>query len=114
MKIPFLRRVLPVLVIAVLPLAAHADMPFGISVTLAPPPLPVYVQPPCPAAGYLWIPGYWAWSPAGYYWVPGTWALPPQVGLLWTPGYWGWMNAVPAPRGSPRGPDARTPRRDRR
>ena len=45
MKIPFLRRVLPVLVIAVLPLAAHADMPFGISVTLAPPPLPVYVQP---------------------------------------------------------------------
>jgi hypothetical protein len=94
MQIPFIRRVLPVLVLAALPLVANADVLFGVSVTIAPPPLPVYVQPPCPAVGYLWIPGYWAWSPAGYYWVPGTWVLPPQVGLLWTPGYWGWMNGI--------------------
>jgi len=55
----------------------------------APPPLPTYVQPPCPYDGYLWSPGYWAWGPAGYYWVPGVWVRPPHHGLLWTPGYWG-------------------------
>jgi hypothetical protein len=59
-----------------------------------PPPLPVYAQPPCPVAGYLWTPGYWAWAPAGYYWVPGTWVAPPRVGLLWTPGYWGFVGGV--------------------
>jgi hypothetical protein len=60
-----------------------------ISVAIGPPALPVYSQPICPAPGYIWVPGYWAWSPDGYYWVPGTWALPPDPGLLWTPGYWG-------------------------
>jgi WXXGXW repeat (2 copies) len=59
-----------------------------VSANFAPPALPVYEQPLCPAEGYLWSPGYWAWSPYGYYWVPGTWVLPPESGLLWTPGYW--------------------------
>jgi WXXGXW repeat (2 copies) len=63
-----------------------------ISVGFAPPPLPVYTQPPCPASGYLWTPGYWAYGPYGYYWVPGTWVLAPVNGYLWTPGYWGWGN----------------------
>src|ERR1019366_2740495 len=49
-----------------------------------PPPLPEYVQPPCPEEGYLWTPGYWAFANGGYYWVPGTWVQPPQVGFLWT------------------------------
>ena len=64
---------------------------FGVSVSVgvAPPPLPVYDQPPIPESGYIWTPGYWAWSDDGYYWVPGTWVQPPQEGLLWTPGYWG-------------------------
>src|SRR5262249_37076663 len=61
-----------------------------IQVGFAPPSLPVYVQPACPGDGYIWTPGYWAYSPDGYYWVPGTWVLAPQPGLLWTPGYWGW------------------------
>ncbi|HXY49543.1 MAG TPA: YXWGXW repeat-containing protein [Terriglobales bacterium] len=65
-----------------------------VSVTIAPPVLPVYAQPPCPGDGYIWTPGYWAYGPAGYYWVPGTWVMPPTVGLLWTPGYWGWGNGV--------------------
>lgn len=60
----------------------------AISISIAPPVLPVYSQPPCPIEGYLWTPGYWAWSSAGYYWVPGVWVHPPQVGVLWTPGYW--------------------------
>lgn len=59
-----------------------------ISVNFGPPALPVYEQPFCPAEGYVWAPGYWAWSPYGYYWVPGTWVSAPEAGLLWTPGYW--------------------------
>ncbi len=54
-----------------------------------PPPLPDYQQPPPPADGYVWTPGYWAWSPSGYYWVPGAWVEPPYDAALWTPGYWG-------------------------
>ena len=50
----------------------------------APPPLPEYDQPPIPATGYLWAPGYWAWNSYEYFWVPGTWIEPPQPGLLWT------------------------------
>jgi hypothetical protein len=59
-----------------------------------PPELPVYDQPPIPAPGYVWTPGYWAVGPNGYYWVPGTWVEPPTVGLLWTPGYWGWRDGI--------------------
>jgi hypothetical protein len=70
--------------------AAEVDL----QVNEAPPPLPVYEQPPCPVEGYLWTPGYWAWAPGGYYWVPGTWVAPPRVGLLWTPGYWGFVGGV--------------------
>ena len=65
-----------------------------ISVNFAPPVLPVYVQPPLPAPGYIWTPGYWAYGDAGYYWVPGVWVQPPTVGLLWTPGYWGYAGGV--------------------
>ncbi len=61
----------------------------AVSISIAPPLFPVYVQPPCPQPGYLWTPGYWAWGIDGYYWVPGVWVAPPRIGLLWTPGYWG-------------------------
>jgi hypothetical protein len=59
-----------------------------------PPELPVYDQPPMPAPGYIWTPGYWGGGPLGYFWVPGTWVEPPSVGLLWTPGYWGWHDGI--------------------
>jgi len=65
-----------------------------ISVNFAPPVLPVYVQPPLPAPGYIWTPGYWAYGDAGYYWVPGVWVQPPTPGFLWTPGYWGYGGGV--------------------
>src|SRR6516162_7026489 len=45
---------------------------FVVSVRVAPPTLPVYAQPTCPVPGYIWEPGYWAYSDEGYYWVPGT------------------------------------------
>jgi hypothetical protein len=59
----------------------------GISIGIAPPPIPIYQQPYAPGAGYIWTPGYWAYD-SGYYWVPGAWILPPRIGFLWTPGYW--------------------------
>ncbi|MBW4038242.1 MAG: BcpO-related WXXGXW repeat protein [Acidobacteria bacterium] len=71
---------------------AHAGI--FVSVAIAPPALPVYVQPPLPAPGYLWTPGYWAYGDAGYFWVPGVWVQPPSVGLLWTPGYWGFAGGL--------------------
>jgi hypothetical protein len=84
--------ILPLALLFVLPSIAHAQV--AISITLAPPVIPVYTQPACPVAGYLWTPGYWAWGPAGYYWVPGVWVAPPRVGVLWTPGYWGFVGGV--------------------
>ena len=60
-----------------------------ISVKVAPPPIAVFDQPPCPGDGYIWTPGYYQYGDYGYYWVSGAWVLPPSVGLLWTPGYWG-------------------------
>jgi hypothetical protein len=75
------------------PLGAWSQM--SVAIDIAPPPLPIYAQPPAPADGYIWMPGYWAWNaPDGdYYWVPGTWVLAPSVGSLWTPGYWGFEGA---------------------
>lgn len=83
-----LRIFLLAITVAVLPVQSFAGI--FISATIAPPPLPVYTQPPCPAYGYMWTPGYWGYGSAGYFWVPGVWVRPPAAGLLWTPGYWGW------------------------
>jgi hypothetical protein len=75
------------------PSAASAQFSIGVSVNLGPPPIPYFPQPPIPAYGYIWTPGYWAWDPAyGYYWVPGEWIRPPRIGFLWTPGYWAWRD----------------------
>jgi hypothetical protein len=90
----FFRNVVLVGTLLASPAASLAQFSIGISINIAPPILPVYVQPACPAANYLWSPGYWAWSSndGDYYWVPGTWVLAPRPGYLWTPGYWGWGN----------------------
>ena len=85
-----IRYLLPLLIILAVPATSLAQ--FSASITIAPPELVVYAQPPCPQDGYLWTPGYWAYGDEGYYWVPGTWVEPPTVGYLWTPGYWGWSN----------------------
>jgi hypothetical protein len=80
----------------VIPVTSGAMPRVGVvvSVRVAPPILPVYAQPICPGPGYIWEPGYWAYSDEGYYWVPGTWVLPPRFGLLWTPGYWGFADGL--------------------
>lgn len=82
----------------VAPGASQAQIGFGVSVSVgvAPPPLPYYDQPPAPGYGYIWTPGYWAWSDYedDYYWVPGTWVMPPRIGYLWTPPWWGWNDGA--------------------
>ncbi|MGH8506543.1 MAG: YXWGXW repeat-containing protein [Stenotrophobium sp.] len=83
-----LRPLLLVAVMLFVPASSFAGV--FVSVTIAPPVLPVYAQPVCPGDGYIWTPGYWAYGSYGYYWVPGTWVLAPVIGYLWTPGYWGW------------------------
>ncbi len=85
------QKLVPVLMMAALAqlTLSLASAQVFVSVRIGPPALPVYVQPACPAPGYLWTPGYWAYGSMGYYWVPGVWVTPPRVGLLWTPGYWG-------------------------
>jgi len=65
-----------------------------VSITVGPPPLPIYEQPLCPGDGFIWVPGYWAYDYdiLDYFWVPGTWVFAPEVGFFWTPGYWAWVN----------------------
>ena len=91
----FVRRI-GALLLAMVALTAASASNAGVylSVTIAPPMLPVYEQPLIPGPGTIWTPGYWAWGPDGYYWVPGTWVVAPYVGALWTPGYWGWGEGV--------------------
>jgi hypothetical protein len=88
------RAALVAAIVAAVPAAGSAQVTVGVGVTIAPPAIPVYVQPLAPAPNYMWQPGYWAWGPGGYFWVPGTWVVAPAVGLLWTPGFWGWNNGA--------------------
>src|SRR5689334_19755743 len=86
----FIFFVLLIVGILAIPAASQAQVAVGVSIRIGPPALPVYAQPICPGPGYVWVPGYWAYSDDGYFWVPGTWVIAPEPGLLWTPGYWGW------------------------
>src|SRR5271170_7667330 len=90
MRSRLIRPLLLAIAMLFLSTASFAQIGVGVSVTVAPPELPVYQQPVCPGDGYIWTPGYWAWGDDGYFWVPGTWVLAPEVGFFWTPGYWGW------------------------
>ena len=89
-RILSIQLLLVALATVVLPAVSSAQVSIGVSVSFAPPELPVYEQPLCPGDGYVWTPGYWAWDGYDYYWVPGTWVLAPEVGFFWTPAWWGW------------------------
>jgi len=80
--------------LAMLSVPAASSAGVFLNITIAPPALPIYVQPPCPTDGYLWNPGYYAYGDAGYYWVPGIWVMPPSIGMLWTPPYWGFAGGI--------------------
>src|ERR1700722_1808819 len=68
------RFVLTACLFAIPAIFSTASAQVILSVAIAPPELPVYAQPTCPAEGYIWTPGYWSYSDdGGYFWVPGTW-----------------------------------------
>jgi len=94
MRIRSIRAMVFAFVVLVMSSASFGQL--RVSVSFGPPALPVYEQPLCPGDGYIWTPGYWAWSDddGDYYWVPGTWVLAPEVGFLWTPPYWGWADGA--------------------
>lgn len=57
---------------------------------------PVYVAPPPPrveyvgvppAAGQIWIQGFWNWAGDRHQWVPGHWENP-RPGYRWVPHTW--------------------------
>jgi hypothetical protein len=76
----------------------QTEAPVDVDVTanIAPPEMPEYQQPECPADGYQWQPGYWGYNPGRtvYYWVPGAWVAPPSNGVVWTPPYWGYEGSA--------------------
>lgn len=94
MRIRLLRAAFVASMLLFLSAASFAQL--RVSVSFGPPPLPVYDQPICPGDGYIWTPGYWAWSDddGDYYWVPGTWVLAPEPAYLWTPPYWAWSDGA--------------------
>jgi hypothetical protein len=67
-----------------------------------PPPTPVDVVPPQPAANAVWVQGYWIYDGRSYTWVRGRWEVPPPYAhtyvpahsemrngqLVHVPGYW--------------------------
>ena len=49
-----------------------------------PPPAPKRETPgAAPAAGAVWLAGYWRWDVRDYAWVAGHWELPPGVDYVW-------------------------------
>ena len=71
--------------------AAFAQIGIGISVSFGPPALPVYEQPICPADGYLWTPGYWAYDDDLWLLLGAGHVGRSTAGRLpLAPGYWGW------------------------
>ena len=51
-----------------------------------PPPRDEYIGM-APAAGYVWLGGYWGWSGRSHVWVGGHWEAP-RGGQRWLPPVW--------------------------
>ena len=81
-SVSLFRAVLFLIMILSASVAGFAQVGVGIVVSFGPPALPIYAQPVCPAPGWIWTPGYWAWDADfdDYYWVPGTWVLAQAIG----------------------------------
>mgnify|MGYP001554751574 CR=1 FL=1 len=62
-----IKYLIPVIAVFVFSSGANAQVSVGLSINIAPPVIPTYVQPECPVDGYIWTPGYWAYGPDGYY-----------------------------------------------
>src|SRR5262249_49356293 len=70
---------------------AHASPQISIHVGIGAPRVvaPAAVVPVgAPYAGYVWQPGYYAWTRFGYRWVPGAWVSPGYARRGWAAGRW--------------------------
>lgn len=63
------------------------DAYYAEPVRVAPPPLRVEYPSAPPAAGHVWIGGYWNWGGVNYMWVPGRWEAP-RPGYRYAPHRW--------------------------
>ena len=63
---------------------AFAQVSFNISIA---PPALQYEAAPVIAPGYVWAPGYWAWSGDRHIWVRGR-TIVQRVGYRWEPDRW--------------------------
>ncbi len=61
-----------------------------VRVNVAPPAPIIVVRPAPPSPRYVWVEGYWRWSPRRHkhVWVRGTWRMPPPHHETWVPGHW--------------------------
>lgn len=64
--------------------SAFAQISFQIVVA---PPAPMYEVAPMIQPGYVWAPGYWAWSNDRHIWVRGR-TIVQREGYLWAPDRW--------------------------
>ena len=64
----------------------------NINISLAPP-APSHEAVPALSPGYVWAPGYWAWSNDRYVWVRGR-SMVQRTGYLWQPDRWEQRNGT--------------------
>lgn len=84
------RVLLAALVATAIPLAGCVVVPTPRGaelVALAPPPVRIESPGAPPAAGYLWIGGYWGWLAGRHVWIDGHWEAP-RAGYRWVPHAW--------------------------
>jgi len=84
-----MKRILGMVVIlGGLSLAGCVGGGYAFYATTPPPAMRFEERGIAPAAGYVWIDGYWGYRGGAYTWVPGRWDRPPHPRARWVPGRW--------------------------
>ena len=81
-----LRQLLLSLALSAGVFAAPAYAQFNVNINIAPP-APQYEVVPTVAPGYVWAPGYWAWTGERHVWVRGR-TIVQRDGYRWAPDRW--------------------------
>jgi hypothetical protein len=68
---------------------AYAQVSFNVNIG---PPAPQYELVPAMSPGYVWAPGYWAWSGERHVWVRGR-SIVQRTGYNWAPDRWDQRNS---------------------
>jgi len=88
----FVRNLLLSMFLAASAAAAPAFAQISFNIVIAPPELR-YEAVPVIAPGYVWAPGYWAWSGDRHIWVRGR-TIVHRVGYRWEPDRWDQRNGA--------------------